>query len=138
MGHRYDTMRAAAFRKKGEDWRNLIVAWEITRMVAPWAFVALALGGLGWAARAAWFAVTDTPDTVDATLPVAAASVVGAVPGWLWIAGAVVVAVVAWLFRPGRVLIERERRFRIVMVGAAVIVMAGLIGLGMGSVTGVG
>ena len=136
MGRRYDVMRHAAFHKKGEDWRNLIIGWEITRAVAPWVFAALMLGGLGFALYTAWGAITGTPDTDDATIPVTAAHTVGAVPGWLWFAAVVAALAVFGLWRPGRIVVGNARPARVAITVVIVLAMVGLFAVTLGMTTG--
>jgi hypothetical protein len=136
MGHRYNLMRESAFREKGRDWRNLIVAWEFTRMSAPWVLGAAVVGGLGWLAYDAWHAITTaTAHAHNAAVPVTSAVSLGAVPAWLWIAaGAVVLGAVA-VFRPGQIMTPRRQRLRLVHGFVLLIAFAGVVGLGLSTMT---
>lgn len=135
MGRRYDTMRHSAFEAKGRDWKNLIVGWEFTRMALPWLAIAAALGALGWALHGAWVMITaDAPDTGDSTVPVGSTVSLGAVPGWVWIAGLLCAAALAFVLRPGRLPTSRIRRARVAQVFAIVILFAGVVGVGLAQV----
>lgn len=132
MGFRYDLMRTAAWRRKGEDWRNTIVAFEIALMIAPWALLAAALAGVGLLARRAWQAAVaafDAPDTTSVATTVSPDPSFSAVPGWLWIAAVFLLGALFWIFRPGQIRTSIGRRSRTIQVFVVVIMLAGIVGL---------
>jgi len=140
VGLGYQIMKAAAYDTMGRRHARLIIAWEITRRVAPWALAAVLLGGLGYAARWLWLHVstaTAQPDVAVVPGP-SVAQALGAVPPWLWIAAAVLAAVLLWQFRPGRVTTPRERRLRAIPALGMVVVVAGMVGVALSAITGVG
>lgn len=138
MGRKYDLMRDQAFRRKGEDWANVIITFEVAKRVLPVVAVGALLGALGALARKAWLAMASfgTPDTSAVPDPVRAPAVdVGAVPGWLWIAAAGLFVVCVWLFRPGRIVTPSGRRMRLAQVALIVLAFAGVVGYGLSAVT---
>lgn len=138
MGRNYGLMRDQAFRRKGEDWANLIVGFEVAKRVLPVVAVGALLGVVGYYARVAWLAMVSfgAPDTSDVPEPVGAPAIdFGAVPGWLWIAAAVLFLVCVWLFRPGRIVTPSGRRMRVVQVALIVFAFAGMVGYGLSVLT---
>jgi hypothetical protein len=132
MGRAYDIMRDEAWATTGRKWRRVIVAWEISRAVAPWAAGAALIGAAGYAAWWAWTAwvlpmFTPDPSRVNAAAPAAVAADHGSVPVWVWVTGLALLGYLLWLFRPGRVVVYRQRRM--VQVMAIGFAFAGLLGV---------
>lgn len=138
MGRNYGLMRDQAFRRKGEDWANLIVTFEVAKRVLPVVAVGALLGVVGYYARMAWLAMVSfgAPDTSDVPDPVTSPAIdLGSVPGWLWVAAAGLFLACVWLFRPGRIVTPSGRRMRVVQVALIVIAFAGVVGYGLSAVT---
>lgn len=136
MGRSYDIMRDAAFVETGRKWRRAIIAWEVTKVAAPWVAGAVILGTLGYGAYwvwAAWLVPAFTPDPAAVDAPAVTTSALGAVPGWLWFAALALVGAAFWLFRPGRVVYRPQ--LRIVQAACLLIVAAGVAGAGLFGIT---
>lgn len=127
MGHNYNIMRDSAYRKKGEDLRDVIIAWETIKTVAPFAVAALLMGGLGYALFWLWTTVS-TAFGADGgpTLP--------SLPGLVWAAFIGLPVGLFLIFRPGRIVLHRTRRA--LEAAALLIVVAGVAGLGLGLLSG--
>lgn len=125
MGRNYDIMRDAAFRKKGEDMRDMIIAWETTKKVAPFAVAAAIMGGLGYAVFWLWTSVS-TAFGADGgpTMP--------SMPGLVWAAIIALPVGLFLIFRPGRIVFHPTRRA--LEVALLLIVVAGAAGVGLSSV----
>jgi phosphotransferase system glucose/maltose/N-acetylglucosamine-specific IIC component len=80
MGDRYNIMRGAAYRKKGEDWRNAILAFELLVAAFPWLLLALVVGAGGWFAHRVW---SGAGDAVTTGLPHMISTVGTRL--WLWV-----------------------------------------------------
>lgn len=90
MGYRLDEMRGAAYRKKGEEWRNAIIAFDFLVTALPWLLVAAVLGAGGWFGHRLWAAAGDA---VGTGLPGVVSAIGTHWWAWVLLAGAVVGAV---------------------------------------------
>jgi hypothetical protein len=128
MGRNYDLMRDAAFRKKGEDMRDLIIAWETTKKVAPFALAAALMGGLGYAMYSLWTVLAGALGS-GATGPD-----MPSLPGLVWAAVIGLPVGLFLIFRPGRIVLYPTRRA--LEVAALLVVVAGVAGVGAGLLSG--
>jgi hypothetical protein len=125
MGRNYDLMRDAAYRKKGEEMRDVILAWEAVKTVAPFAVVAVIVGGLGYAAFWLWTAFTGL-GPVGPDLP--------SIPGLVWAALIGLPVGLLLIFRPGRIVVRSSRRA--LEVALLLMAVATVAGLGLGLLSG--
>lgn len=143
MGHRYDTMRNAAFDTAGRRMWRLIMAWEAICHVGPWVLAAAILGGVGWLAHRVWVWVADRLHQASLnTQPAPAAphhalGALSAVPAWLWVLGALLALALVWMCRPGGYPTPGQKRLRVIPVFGLVIVAAGIAGLALAGPVGV-
>lgn len=127
MGYKWDRMVDAALDATGREYRTAILTVVAVRKAAPFVGGGLLLGGLGYLAYWAWGRATAMLS--GASMPQA----VGAMPGWLWLTLAGIAATMFWLMRPGRLVLRPQAR--IVQVSALLILFAGVLGLGLSTIT---
>ena len=128
MGRNYDLMRDAAYRKKGEDMRDMIIAWETAKKVAPFAIAILVVGALGYAAFYLWNSVADIVGSGPAGpgLPL--------LPGFVWVAVVALPVGLFLIFRPGRIVLYPVRR--VLEVAGLLLAVAAVAGVGLGLLSG--
>ena len=127
MSSNWDRMVDAALDAKGREWRNGILFVEGLRKAAPVIGVGVLLGGLGFLAYWVWGRAASVLSGVSAP------HAVGSMPGWMWLALGAIAVTIGWLFRPGRLVLNPGAR--LVQASALLILFAGVLGLGLSTIT---